>query len=339
MKKLVFTLAFSVVSVLSMFGTTSLIIPKLYLPTRNTPSGDSNWTIQNAPINNTNTDYWKMLSNSVIESPMINFAGYSDVVINLQLQSYGTIANHSDDIAVYISNGNDWVQLGTNLHTTSISSKQNIAFNHNEIVTKIRIVAPNSTLTVGARVLSVEITGTPVSAPMVALNEVALPVFSAEVGDSIVHKFIVSGANLSSRIRLSITGENSSHFHLSSDSISGLNANLMNEVTLKYKPTTTGEKKANLVIESEGASPINKTISANTQIATLNSTYYEPIQIKEEGGKMFCKATDGEKIEVIGLNGISILSFTAVEGWNEIITEYKGICVLKIGKRILKIML
>ncbi len=136
------------------------IIPKLYLSAKNTPSGNTNWTITNAGINNATPDYWKMLSGSLLVSPEMDFSTFSSIQITLSLQSFGTIASHSDDIMIEHWNGTTWIQVGSNLHTAS-KADQTVNLPYSNVAAKIRITAPNSTASAGARVFSVDITGTP----------------------------------------------------------------------------------------------------------------------------------------------------------------------------------
>ncbi len=135
------------------------IIPKLYLSARNTPVGNTNWIITSAAIDNSSTDYWKMLSGSILESPTMNFSLFTSIEVTLRLQSFGTIASHSDDVKVEIWNGTAWTQVGSNLHTTSTAGNQVVSLPYTYADAKIKITAPNATASAGARVMSVEILG------------------------------------------------------------------------------------------------------------------------------------------------------------------------------------
>ena len=152
------------------------IIPKLYLVSKNTPSGNSGWTITSAAINNASTDYWKMLSGSSLESPAMNFSSYTSIQVVLSLASFGTISSHSDDIKVEYWNGTTWTQVGSNLHTTSTTGTQTVSLPYTYSLAKIRITAPNATSAVGARVFSIEITGTPANSTDATLSAMAISV-------------------------------------------------------------------------------------------------------------------------------------------------------------------
>lgn len=152
------------------------VIPKLYFTARNAPSGNANWTITSAAYNNANTDYFKMLSGSVLESPAMNFSLFSNIQVALSLQSFGTIVSHSDDIKVEIWDGSTWTQVGSNLHTTSTSGTQTVLLPYAYTAAKIKITAPNASATAGARVMSVDITGT-------SASTVSTPTFSPVAGN------------------------------------------------------------------------------------------------------------------------------------------------------------
>ncbi len=342
MKKRFYTFAIFAITACCTYAvaaTPELIIPKLYLPSRNTPSGDTNWSLQNAPINNTTNDYWKMLSTSALTSPVINFGTYNDAVISLSLQSFGTISNHSDDIAVYISNGTSWTQLGTTLHTTSTSGIQQLSIGNINRVGRIKITAPKATNTVGARVISVEIKGIPSTASAISINSDSIPAFSALVGDSVFHKLIIAGANLKGKIKIQLTGQDSAQFSLSVDSITTMNANMVNEIVIKFKPTSEGKKQSTLTISSEGAVTLTKMVKASTQIATLNTTSFERIQIKEENGLLYFKADEGETAQLFGMNGQLLKTIVTIDGWNELNWDQAGVYLLRNGKVIQKVLI
>ena len=336
------TLALLICTCHSIFCVTTpleLVIPKLSFLSRNTPSGTENWAILNATTNNASKDYWKMLSNSELISPTINLATHSDIVIALSLQSFGTISNHSDDIAVFLSNGNTWTQIGENLHTTSTSGIQQVNLGSKNRVGKIRVVAPNATNTVGARVMSVEIKGIASTTPAISTNEDTIPVLLANMGDSVVHKLTIAGANLQQKINIQLTGKDSSQFKVSVDSISTLNANMTNVIEIKFKPSSEGNKQASLLISSQGASPMIKAINASTHIATLNTTEIETMELLEENGHLFFQAKEAEVAQLYGINGQLLQTTKTTEGWNQITWSVPGIYLLKCGKSTRKILL
>ena len=60
------------------------ILPKLYLKSKNTPSGDTGWTFTNAACNNAKADYWKMTqSASEVISPEFNISEYTSVTVKV----------------------------------------------------------------------------------------------------------------------------------------------------------------------------------------------------------------------------------------------------------------
>ena len=136
------------------------IIPKLFLSAQNTPSGNSGWTITSAATNNAGTDYWKMLTGSSLVTPAMNFSSYSGISITMSLQSFGTIVSNSDKVKIEYFDGTTYSQVGALLATTSTKGNQTVSLPYTYNGTKIRITTPNATSGAGARVYSVDITGT-----------------------------------------------------------------------------------------------------------------------------------------------------------------------------------
>jgi len=106
-------------------GVTRDILPKLYLTARNTPSGISNWTIINAPIDNAGTDYWKMINTTaVLTSPAFDLTPYTAASCVIKLGTFGTANAAKQTITITIStdDGLTWLPLTTRTPTTSGST-------------------------------------------------------------------------------------------------------------------------------------------------------------------------------------------------------------------------
>jgi hypothetical protein len=317
-----------------------LIIPKLYLPTRNTPSGNTNWTITNAATNNTSNDYWKLLINSAMISPAINFGAYTDIEVSMSLQSYGTISNHSDDIALSIFKNNEYSQIATNLHTSSTSGVQKILIpNNSNLISKLKLTAPNSSSTSGARIMSVEIKGKPISTPLISTNIEGALTLDSQLGDSTTFNLLIGGVNLSKKIGISLEGNEDKCIHLSTDSISSLSCNSINEVKITYKPTSTNNKTVKLIITSDNAPSIEQTISTKTLISASQHVVFDRIEIKNSNGSIYYKAKENEIATLYDLNGRLLKTYESKEGWNEISWFQSGIYLIRIGKKVQKIML
>ncbi len=245
------------------------IIPKLSLPTRNTPSGNSGWVI-NADMNNSGTDYWKMLSGKSLESPSMNFSQYTGITITLSLESFGTIVSHSDDIKIEYWNGTAWSQVGSNLHTTSTRSNPVINLPYSYSSAKIRITAPNASASAGARLFSVEIKGTAaVSAPEINLQgnstniiNGATTVSSTNYTDfgnqditsgSIVRTFTIQNTgtadlNLSGTPIVAISGANSSDFTATTFPATPVATSGNTTFQITFDPNAIGVKNATISI-------------------------------------------------------------------------------------------
>lgn len=136
------------------------IIPKLYLTAKNSPSGNAGWTFVNATINNSSTDYWKMVTasaGSVVTSPVMDFSGYTGITIKVVTSSFGTIVSNSDYLKLEYFNGTSWSQVAFGNTATAFGSNINLPYSYSG--SKIRLTATNATGTAGARLTSVLING------------------------------------------------------------------------------------------------------------------------------------------------------------------------------------
>ena len=144
----------------SVFAQTT-IIPKLYLPSRNTPSGDTGWTITSAPINNAGTDYWKMITTtSSLTSPVMNFSSYTAISMALNLQSFGGVSGNINKVKVEYNDGTSWIQVGSLLAVTSSAGTQTVSLPYTSATSQIRVTTPNASGAAGARLMSIQINGT-----------------------------------------------------------------------------------------------------------------------------------------------------------------------------------
>ncbi len=259
------------------------IIPKLYLPSKNTPSGTDGWTITNAAINNAATDYWKMLSGSSLVTPGMDFSNYSNIKISLSLASFGTIANHSDDIKVEYWDGTTWAQVGSNIHTTGTTTTTTLDLPYSYNAAQLKITAPNATGSSGARVYSVEIKGIlNENTPTITISTETLSGFTYNHGSgpSTQQSFTVSGSNLTANISLAAP----TNYEISTSSGSGFGSSLtltQSEgtvasttiyVRLKAGLAVGNYNSENITLSSTSASDKTVTLSGSVGLATPTAT-------------------------------------------------------------------
>jgi hypothetical protein len=146
------------------FGQTN-IIPKLYLTSRNIPSGNIGWTFTNAPTDNTSTDYWKMINtNAVIISPAMNLDSYTAESLVIKLGTFGNVDAEKQTITVSIStnNGASWTTIGTRTPTGSASTAMTAFDLSSYVGTQVKVKFENlgGDASTGVRFYECNITGT-----------------------------------------------------------------------------------------------------------------------------------------------------------------------------------
>lgn len=164
------------------------IIPKLYLLSRNTPSGDAGWVIT-ATIDNAKDDYWKVLSGQGLTSPVINFSAYSSKQLKVSNQSFGNITGTTNQIKVEYFKGSTWREL-TTISTSSTKTTTTVTIHDsiNNADGQLRFTSPGATSGAGTRIFSIEVLGTP-SGP-------SLPTVSTTTASNIGYNSFDAGGNV-----------------------------------------------------------------------------------------------------------------------------------------------
>jgi uncharacterized repeat protein (TIGR02543 family) len=140
------------------------IIPRLYLISKNNPSGVSGWTISKARINNATPDDWKMLNtNAFLETPAFSLDAYSDENCTIKLGTFGsgTAATQTITVSISTNNGSSWTNL-TTFNPTSSSSNTMPAIDLSSYTgsqVKLKFANLGGTSTVGVRFFEAKISG------------------------------------------------------------------------------------------------------------------------------------------------------------------------------------
>ena len=142
------------------------ILPKLYLTSRNTPSGNTGWTFTNAACDNAKADYWKMTqSASEVISPEFNISEYTSVTVKVKWQNFGSFNASKSNATIKVSTAlNTWETIGTTGLT--VAGTTTVVFDDVETLSsyskaQIKISTPNADGSVGGRLFSVEVIGEP----------------------------------------------------------------------------------------------------------------------------------------------------------------------------------
>ena len=142
------------------------ILPKLYLTSKNTPSGNTGWTFTNAACNNAKADYWKMIqSASEVISPEFNISEYTSVTVKVKWQNFGTFDASKSNATIKVSTAlNTWETIGTTGLTAAGTTTvvfDDVETSSSYSKAQIKISTPNADGSVGGRLFSVEIIGEP----------------------------------------------------------------------------------------------------------------------------------------------------------------------------------
>lgn len=142
------------------------ILSKLYLKSKNTPSGDTGWTFTNAACNNAKADYWKMTqSASEVISPEFNISEYTSVTVKVKWQNFGSFDTSKSNATIEVSTAlNTWKTIGTTGLTVAGTTTvvfDNVETSSSYSKAQIKISTPNADGSVGGRLFSVEVIGEP----------------------------------------------------------------------------------------------------------------------------------------------------------------------------------
>ncbi|MBR6431482.1 MAG: C10 family peptidase, partial [Muribaculaceae bacterium] len=217
----------------------------------------SGWSYTNGPQQYTDAEWNEFMLNELHNGRPIEYLAY-DV-------SYGySVSGHAFNVFGCDANGKYFVNWGWSgdsngyctLHnfTTSTGAtgqSGSYTFNYGEAMI-IGIAPPAGAL-----------------GPQITVNSTSLA-FEGYVGDTYTKTFTVTGANLEGNITISKQG--SSYYTVSPTTITAANAANGVQVTVTYKPTTTGNTNAVLTLSSTNAESVtlNITGSAQAKVPTIN---------------------------------------------------------------------
>jgi hypothetical protein len=150
----------------------------------------------------------------------------------------------------------------------------------------------------------------------------------------------VSGVNLSADVSLSISGPDAGLFTLSQYTVSPSGGNVPNTViTITYSPKKSGSDSATLMMSSNGAMPVIRTLSGISSIATENNSLKTSFNITVENGNIILLSNAGETLEIYNPIGQKIIQRMTVDGMNTIHVSEHGVLILKVGNKVTKVIL
>ncbi|MBQ6166909.1 MAG: C10 family peptidase [Muribaculaceae bacterium] len=123
-------------------------------------------------------------------------------------------------------------------------------------------------------VIGIQSPGGTVTTPELTVNPTSLA-FTGEVGETYTKTFTVSGENLYGEVTISKSG--SSYFTVSPTTLTAAQANAGAQITVTYKPTSTGNQTGTITVSSSGAD--NQTISLTGTSAKTPTLTVEPASL------------------------------------------------------------
>ncbi|MDP4238062.1 MAG: hypothetical protein Q8904_01150 [Bacteroidota bacterium] len=176
--------------------------------------------------------------------------------------------------------------------------------------------------------------------PTITLTDVTNPTLNTVPGVPVCQTLNISGVNLSVDLKLTISGADAGLFSLSQYSVTESAGNVPNtEVTITYTPDNPGTNTAILMLSSNGAMSVGRSLTGIAAIATDVSTNKASFGVISENGSIHFRATAGETVEIYNAIGQQLLHKLTVEGVNTIPVSARGVVLVKIGSRFAKVIL
>ena len=123
-----------------------------------------------------------------------------------------------------------------------------------------------------AMIIGIEPPAGALTNPRITVNPATLTM-NTFVGKPVTATFKVTGANLTSNVRLAISGDNA--FSLSTASISATQAENGVDVTVTYTPTSIGSNEATVTLTSTDAESVTVKLNGNADLETYNPVMLE----------------------------------------------------------------
>ena len=126
-----------------------------------------------------------------------------------------------------------------------------------------------------AMIIGIEPPAGALTNPRITVNPTTLTM-NATIGTPVTATFTVTGANLTSNVALSLSGDNA--FSLSTSSISATQAENGVTVTVTYDPTTVGTDEATVTLTSTDAETVTVKLNGTAEAAPLET--YPPVMLE-----------------------------------------------------------
>ena len=194
-------------------------------------------------------------------------------------------------------------------------------------------------MTANTNLIPVACSGAVTPLPTIVMTDITDITLNTIQGTPVTQTINVSGANLNGNLSLQLSGVNTGLFSLSQYSVtqnSGIASNTV--VTITYVPILTGSNTAALIMSSEGAIPVTRTLYGNSSISTDVNSLRSSFVINVENNNIIFMANAGEIVNLYNAVGQKLLQKQAVDGVNKISINFHGVILIKIGQRVSKVI-
>jgi hypothetical protein len=225
--------------------------------------------------------------------------------------------------------------LGGVVNNTTIYTRLKsglMASNYNENILVSSVDASSQTVSCVGSV-------TPV--PTLAVSDVSNLTLNATVGSSNSQTINVSAVNLSHDLGLSLIGADANQFSLSQYSVPLAAGSVPKTViTVTYSPSSVGNHTATLMMSSNGAMDVSRTLNGVSAVGTGLDAVSTHLSISVfDGNIIFTSTTADETVQIYNAIGQKITQRPTIEGLNRIPVSGKGVLLVKVGNRVGKVIL
>ena len=179
--------------------------------------------------------------------------------------------------------------------------------------------------------------------PSLLITDISDVKLSAALNQKDTAKLFLDGANLKSKLYLTLSGSGAGSFKLSKDSIANNSGTIvLDSVSVFYQPVTEGQHTAVVTISSTDATSVQYNVIGNA-LGTLTDPWpllhdVSKRKIRLRDNYILLDAAKGELTELISTNGAVLYTGkTGADGENKIKFPTQKIVLLRIGTEIYKL--
>ncbi len=242
------------------------------IPIRTDVAGFATWTDTDVA----GTTYLQLLKSTTSTiTPAMNFDSYIGETLNFTARTYGgvNVSENTITVSISVDNGSSWTAIGTRTPPTSSLTAMTpydlSAYNGTQV--KVRFTVAGTSISIGAGIDDITITGYLPSAPTITVSPNSISSMNYVVGNgpSAEQYFTISGVNLTNNI--SLTAPTNYEFSLSSGSGFTNAITLTQSGGLVANTTIYVRLKAGLSVGTYNGQTINAvSTGATSQTVTCN---------------------------------------------------------------------